>query len=226
MFTFYRRKLPSLRSLTFFGAEFSEPWSQLFPEELSNIVELCLYKVNLTNESIEDFKRFLNRMANLEVFVYTLKGERMIPTLPIQSVAKQLAHRFPKLRGFGYDMNTVSDGRFEIGEVHQCLGKFKHLSELHISSSAFTISHNVHELLRFVPNIEILSLWEARQLPHLPVAIRRIERSLRKIIESRRDRFPANDRIHIIADQYQYNEFMAIKNIEQILTFSVEISVR
>lgn len=56
----------------------------------------------------------------------------------------------------------------------------------------------------------------------LPVEIRRIVQIIRQTIAARRDLSSAkNDRVHLIVNETQYNEFSVIKNIENIIRLTV-----
>lgn len=48
----------------------------------------------------------------------------------------------------------------------------------------------------------------------LPVVIRKIAKSIKELVENRRNRFPANDRVQIIVNNEQYREFRVIENID------------
>lgn len=135
--------------------------------------------------------------------------------IPVQVVLNRLAQRFPNLKGIGY--YAIGEARDEIENGFQCLGKFNNLSELHLCCRE--TSEYIQEILELVPNIKLLSLLQIH-LFHPPAAVRRIAQTIERIIERRRNRFPANDCVQIVVNQHQYREFKAIKNISHKIKLS------
>lgn len=91
--------LPNIKSLTSQNVHCSKNCLELIPfrEIFSNIIELRLLNVEL-NEHMYDFRKFLDCLTKLEVFVHA--GG----ILEFTEVTEELHQRFPYLRGFGYTL--------------------------------------------------------------------------------------------------------------------------
>lgn len=208
---------PHLKSLTLEGEQISLNWLQLIPAEFSNISELRLLNVFL-RESLNDFRSFLDRLTNLEVFVCI---KNVLSTmLDIEEVIDDLAERFPNLRGFGYNIGKTDfhGTNMEFYDRLSSLTKFTNLTELHLGTY-YSACENVQNSLRFVPNIKIFGVNSLR-LNHMPVEIRRIVRSLKEIVLGRREAVGnlagGKDFVQLQMNNLQFNDFKTIKNIEFI----------
>lgn len=219
----------SLKLLTLQNFEFTENWLQLFPNDLPNITELRFYDVQLT-ENIDELERFLIQLPRLEVFIHTGDGQ-----LEIESVAELLLKHFPNLRGFGYAEKYIETecvpnrcgfdldfGGFKFIE------NFHNIQELHLGGRGYerVPCRNLHSILRFVPNIKVLAIWELNlmRVRQPPVEIRKLVKSIKEIVEDRRERFPTDDddRVHILLTNYLHNEFEVIPNVHNWIRFTVK----
>lgn len=92
------------------------------------------------------------------------------------------------------------------------------LTEFHLKSLG---CRNFHAIFQFLPNIKLLSIWQVEHFHQPPVQARRIVQAIKKNISARRGRNAANDHVHLLVNQVQYNEFKAIKNIDDIIRMTV-----
>lgn len=231
IFKLYQRDLPNLKSLTLKNFDFVKEdsifkrntryptWIDIFPNELSNVTELYLIKVEV-RESAHEFDSFLNQFTDLQVFVHPRKNDG---NLQPEVVADCLYRRFPQLRSIACNMDVPDqDTHFAIGNRFNFLEKFSNLAELYITCCSHVKPLDIHSIIQLVPNIKILSIVEIK-LFQPPAAIRRIRQAIKEVIDRRRNRFPPNDRIEIIVDDTQYREFMVLKNIDEIIKLSVVV---
>lgn len=213
-FEFFRQKLPFLRSLKLKNFDNSENCLQFLPNELSNIAEIHLIHATVFRD-LAEFQSFLMRLKNLQVFVYMCRD---CDFNFLEEITNCLFERFPSLKGFGCSIQKIST-EDESSDRFKFLEKFKHLTELHISGSIHCkIPSDVQNIIKFVPNIKLLSLYQLQNMNHLPVVIRRIGKTIKELIDARRNRFPPNDCVHIIVNDKQYREFRAIKNIDKYIS--------
>lgn len=226
IFVLYRRDLPNLKSLTLKRFRFlHKGWTDIFPNELSNVTELRLTHVHLI-ENLSEFELFLNQFTNLQVFVHIRTN--IINPQP-EAIADCLYRRFPQLKGFGFNSDLYPDdttinyqrSTFSIGNRFSFLEKFTHLSEIHVAHFLAPKPRDIHSIIQFVPNLKILSVVEIIFFQP-PVAVRRMKQSIERAIDRRRDRFPRNDRVHIIVNKMQYRDFMALKNVNEIIRLSID----
>lgn len=212
-----RFHLPNLKSLTLQNVHCEKTWLNLFPfHEISlNITELRLLDIKLDGK-MNDFRRFLDRLPNLKVFIHT-GGQ-----LGFIAIANELHQRYPNLQGFGYNiyLSDADDLPIEINERFQILRKFKNLTEFHIQSDS--LRGYVHNILQHTPNLKTLSIWQTKSMDRAPVEFFRTVESIKKTIANRCNHFPINDHIHLHVNQNQFNEFKALKNIENFIRLTVE----
>lgn len=220
IFKFYRQKMPNLKSLTLSKFDFREDWVQSFPVELSNVAELHLLDVKL-EENVKPFKLFLSRLTNLQVFVHL--RENLNAPHP-ELVADCLHERFPQLKGFGCNVGQVF-GRFlyTMDEQFKFLEKFTNMTDIYVGCHNATAPFDLHRLIQFVPNIRLFSMAAVgKNLYQPPVVIRRITRSIKDVVVRRRNDFPRSDRVKVIVTDWQYRDFMAFKNINNVISLSIE----
>lgn len=211
---FFGENLPFLRSITLKNFSINP---QIISNVLSNIEEIYLNDMQIFNHS--DFKVSLSRFTKLQVFVYMNCDSNHIR---IGAVADSLFERFPNLRGFGCSIEQVAPqfSNRGVGEHFKFLEKFKHLTEIYISGPVnFRGSCDIQNAVKFVPNIKRLSLCQMHLIPQLPAVIRRIATSIKEVIESRRNdsAFRSNNRVHVIANRMECQEFRAIKDFDHFI---------
>lgn len=230
---------PNIKSLTLQHFSMEKDWKDLFlnPQMCANLTELRLFDFYI-EEDINEFKKLINRLPNLEVFAHTTYG------LNIDAVSEVLHQRFPNLRGFGFRTNSpidANDGdsdddddqfiaRYDIDgdrtitlrdEELKCLEKFKNLTEFYLDTSECQC-RNLSSVFRFVPNIKVLGMWEIG-LFHPEEDVHRFIGTIRQTITNRRDRFPSNnDRVHLFVNQEQFNILNSVENIKNIIRLTVQ----
>lgn len=204
--------LPSLRKCKIVNISTKLHWSGIFPWEMcTNITELRLMNFDLhDDESIDEFDEFLIQIPNLQVFIHTNGKLGFLP------VAELLLERFPNLRSFGYCDYDINGPAFE--DNFKILGRFTNLTEFHLKNFE---SMKFHKILQFLPHIKVLSIWQVKQFHQSPVESRRIVQTIKSIISARRALAPPHDRIHLLVNQWQYNDFKAIQNTDDILHMTI-----
>lgn len=217
LFECFGRELLNLKSLTLNRFEFDEGWLSVFPSEMSNVSELRLINVRLVERLVE-FERFLNQLQNLQIFVHIRQNDNNPQP---EAIANCLYERFPQLEAFACNVGELqAENAFSIGDRFKFLEKFTNMSEIYVASHGGRPPHDIHRIMKFVPNIEIVSIVMTG-LAQPPVAIRHIMQSIKEVIERRRNRFPLNDRIRIIVSKCQYRDFQVLKNINEFIQFSI-----
>lgn len=229
VFEFFRRDLTNLKSLTLERFDFDEGWTHVFPNELSKIAELRLFDVKL-RETIIEFGLFLDQLTNLEVFVHLgfKDGVRLTPNTPAtpkpELIANCLYRRFPHLKGFGCYLDDNQQSIYSMGNRLNFLKDFTSLTEIHFK--CFPAPTDIHSIIQFVPNLKVLSMVKVRQLHHSATVrsatVHLITKTIKEIIDQRRDRFPRNDRVHLIVNRELYREFKEIENISKWIKLSVD----
>lgn len=210
---------PHLNSLTLERCNLGIDWSRLIPVELSSISELRLFNVSLhksmiVDESLNGFRSLLDRLPHLEVFVNCNLDE----VLEIENVTEELVRRYPNLRGFGYNIKDRifhNDENIEFIDRYRFLTRFTNLTEFHLGTSLRC--QDAHNILGLFPKIEIFGIHQFR-LKHPLVEIRRMVRSIRKIVEDRRKTAGTGGKqvIQLKMNVQQYNDFIAIKPTQRM----------
>lgn len=202
---------PDLKVLTIQHLSFDTDYLKLLPKKLcSNLTELRLFQLKRRSYStIQQFEEFIHRFSSLEVFVDT---SLINSELDFLDIAKVMLQRFPNLHGFGY---ALSRNEIDLNKMdYTILSNFTNLSEFYLVSEKCLV--NAHAIFRFLPNVKVLGIWPST-LRHPPVEIRRIVKTIRETISKR----GSDDRVHLLVNQEQYNEFKVIKNIEKIISLSI-----
>lgn len=216
-FEVFGLNLPWLRSLTLKKFIIDENGLELLSNEISNIAELHLNDMKMFKD-VERFQLFLSRLKNLQVFAYM----HCDVDIHIEAIADCLCKCFPNLRGFGCSVQQVlRKTNRETGDRYKFLEKFKHLSEFYVSAPVcMEVWCDIQNAFKFVPNLKRLSLYQIPNMPQLPVAIRRIAKPIKKLIDNRRnDRVSrSHHRVHVIVNNRQCREFRAIKNIADFIS--------
>lgn len=216
IFELYRQDLPNLKSLSLKNFRYDGGWADFLPTKFTYLTELYLICVNI-HEDAETFKIFLDQFVDLQVFVH-LRHSANRPTPEV--ITDCLYERFPKLRGFGCNVGDSSrEIGFAMNNRFSFLRKFTDLTEFHVGSYDYT-PRDIHGLFQYIPNIKTFSIAEVT-LFQPPVAIRRIRRTIKELINGRRDRFPPNDRVHIIVNIQQYRDFQTLKNVNEIIKLTI-----
>lgn len=154
---FHIHNLPFLRSLTLKNFDVDENCLRILSNGLSNITEIYLNDMAIFR-NVDQFQLFLNRLTNLQVFVYMNCDVNLIH---IEAIADCLSKRFPQLKGFGCSIQQVLWKRKNrgIGDHFKFLEKFKHLTEVYVSGPInLKASCDIQNAIKFVPNIKRLSL--------------------------------------------------------------------
>lgn len=206
IFEFFRRDLTNLKSLTLKRLAFRDGWTRVFPSELSKITELRSIDVIL-REDINKFESFLDQLSNLQVFVHL---RRNCDYPGPEEIANCLYRHFPHLKGIGCNLYFNQRRTYSIGNRFSFLKNFTSLTEIHFK--CFHAPADIHDIIKFVPNVKVLSMIRVIQLYQPPAAVRLIRKTIQEIIDQRRGRFPPNDRVHLIVNKELYREFIAIKS--------------
>lgn len=198
-------------------------WNELFsnPHVGEALTELRVFDIYL-EQNMNDFRKFLDHLPNLEVYVHTYGKLGFAP------VTAELYRRYPNLRGFGYKI-TLRDGdgcsSIALDEHVEVLQQFRNLTEFHLYCTVKCM--NLYSIIKFVPNIKVLGLWEINRLFQPPADYRRIVHAIKQAIAARCKRFPNNnDRVHLLVDLSQYKDFKVIKNIEHFVHLTIHTSMK
>lgn len=214
-----RSRLVFLKSLKLEMTRNINDYPEFLPTDPSNITEIYLSNV-WDFKNLNEFQLILNRLENLQVFVYTHDN---CNAGNIEAMGNCLHQRFPKLRGFGFCVGKIrAQHRFEF------LEKFKDLTELHLElrgCSVFAANMQcLTNIIKYVPNIKTLSIYQIMSTNQLPAVVRRISQLIKKLIDNRCNRCPANDRVHINVNHRQYREFRAMKSVDSFISLEIRSS--
>lgn len=195
---FGQHDFPGLKVLMLRDVGFTSPWLELFQNSLmsANITELRLVNTFFF-QTIDELQNCLDQLPRLEVFINTGGN------LGFTEVARQLQLRFPNLRGFGYSVGTD-----DTAQELKCLQKFENLTEFHLKKKYWC--EELYDIFHYVPNINVLGMWQIERILHYSFSVYRIEQCINKLIVDRCAQFPSNNRIRLLVNEGQYDALKPI----------------
>lgn len=220
IFAYYQNNIKLINMLTINGNKLFKVCLDNTPDSLPNIRELRLLNVNY-----KCINQILDKLPNLEKFICSNYSSHEIINLGMQ-----LLQRYPNLKKIGFILNNFKNV-IEYNQRHDFnldtfgfLNYFPFLTELEMGAN--DECSGIYKILRHMPYIKSLSMYQIRDIYQEPVEIRRIAQTIKTIIANRNHRFQNNDHVHIIVSMRQYREFTAIKGVDSYIQLSIKQIVR